>query len=60
MKKTECTAPRVTFRAPPPAKITNATYKVEHVLSVNLDGLGYTVKQVIMLITYVIKQLLTS
>lgn len=49
----------VTCRVPPTVKTTHVKCLMEHALHVNLDGLEYTVKQVIMLIVYVIKRYIT-
>lgn len=48
----------VIYRVPTTVKTTRVTHKMEHVIHVNLDGLDYTVKQVLMFIAYVIKLIL--
>lgn len=45
----------VICHAPLTVMTTRVTIRMEHALHVNLDGLEYTVKQVILLIIYVIK-----
>lgn len=40
----------VIYRVPQTVKTTRVTYTMEHALHVDLDGLGYIVQQVILLI----------
>lgn len=50
----------VIYRVPQTVITTHVTQSAELAFHVNLDGLDYTVKQVILLNTYVIKLLLTG
>lgn len=50
-----CMVVTVTCLVPPIVKTTDVTERMEHVLHVNPDGQGYTVKQVILFTIYSIK-----
>lgn len=55
----EYIAVTVTCRVPPTVMTTHVTHRMEHALHVNLVGLEYSVKQVILLIVHVIKMCIT-
>lgn len=50
-----CMEVTVIYRVQPTVRTVRVTHIMEHVLHVNLDGLGYTVKQVILFNIYAIK-----
>lgn len=55
----EYIAVTVTCRVQPTVMTTHVKHRMEHALHVNLDGLDYSVKQVVLLIVHVIMMYIT-